>query len=394
MLRHPRVLAVLAILALASACGPEAPGEAGSPAALAGGRWGEASPDHSYAGGSEFVTVMTRNLYLGADIARIGAAKEPEEVPFIVGQLWAIVQQTDFPARAKLIAKEIAMSQPEIVGLQEAYAYYTGPGNSCVSADPPLATTVAYDFLDELQGELRKLGLHYDVASSVENFKGQFCAFVGGTAGPIIPGFIDVRAVDRDAILVRDDVRFANEHHGNYKARAAIPVAGGSIEIPRGWTSIDAEFHGEWFRFFETHLEEEIFPAVQEAQAAEIVHLLGGKKHGKLPRILVGDFNAGPQLANVTTTYADLTEAGYRDPWPRLRPRSPGLTCCFDEALMTGKLETRIDLTFFAGSLRPLATWRVGLDDRTPSGLHASDHAGVVSVFRLQEPKSFEVASH
>lgn len=381
MLRHPRFLAVLAILALASACGPEAPGDAGSSMALAGGKWGEAPPDHSNAG-KKHVKVMTRNLYLGGDInvliRAITGGASPEMIASLAADLWAEVQATDFNERAKVIADEIAKEQPVLVGLQEAVLWLDGPTESCKVAHVP-AWTGAQDFIEILRGELRNRGLDYEVASSVDNFQGAACAANESTPAR------DIALVDRDAILVRKGVTTANPQAENYVARAQFPAGSGVPDILRGWTSIDVERQGVWFRFFETHLEEEILPLgyVQMMQAAELIQLLAD---AELPVIAVGDFNAGPQVTT-TSTYDMLLGAGYGDAWAALHPSRDGLSCCFASDLIPvkhEKLATRIDLTLFKGAVSPSASKEIGLHDRTASGLHPSDHAGFVSTFRLE----------
>ena len=321
------------------------------------------------------VTVMTRNLYLGADINKIADATTPQEIPAVVGALWATVQMTDFPARARLVAREIVDASPDLIALEEASLFRTGPGAACLGLDVP-ATTVAIDFLELLQAELAERGQHYELASTVQNFDRTLCAFDGQR-------FLDVRLTDRDAILVRRGlVQVEAARSGNFAATALFPAGGGFIPVVRGWNAIDARVRGAPLRFVQTHLEEELAPAVQEAQAAELAGLALAGAHG--PVLLSGDFNAGPELASITMTYEDLLAAGFHDPWPLLRPLNPGPTCCFDELLLTGTLRTRIDLNLWSGAARPLMTWRVGLADRTATGLHASDHAGVVTVFGLR----------
>jgi hypothetical protein len=53
------------------------------------------------------VVVMSTNLYLGADLFLV--ANEPNAflIPLRVAELYGMVQQTDFPARAEAIADEI-----------------------------------------------------------------------------------------------------------------------------------------------------------------------------------------------------------------------------------------------------------------------------------------------
>ena len=62
---------------------------------------------------------MSRNLYLGADIITAATAKDTPDLEQRATTLFQTVQQTNFPVRAKAIAKEIAATHPDLVGLQE-----------------------------------------------------------------------------------------------------------------------------------------------------------------------------------------------------------------------------------------------------------------------------------
>ena len=53
------------------------------------------------------VTVMTRNLYLGANLDPIVKAKSLPDALNAVAADWAQVQANDFPVRARAIAREI-----------------------------------------------------------------------------------------------------------------------------------------------------------------------------------------------------------------------------------------------------------------------------------------------
>jgi len=65
----------------------------------------------------------------------------------------------------------------------------------------------------------------------------------------------------------------------------------------------------------------------------------------------------------------------------------PGPTCCQADDLMneTSRLTGRIDMVFHRGDLTPTTASVVGNqpEDRTPSGLWPSDHAGVVTTFTI-----------
>ena len=84
--------------------------------------------------GPATVTVMTRNVYLGADInrpVRAARGKSGGEALAALGQandqVRAIVDQTDFRVRSRLLAAEIAAARPDLVGLQEVALWRKGP---------------------------------------------------------------------------------------------------------------------------------------------------------------------------------------------------------------------------------------------------------------------------
>ena len=102
--------------------------------------------------------VMTRNLYLGADLDPVVAAAgagNPNALIAAVSDAWATIVGTDFPARAEALADEIEQDKPTLIGLQEVSLYRIGKAN-----DPTPAEEVKYDYLKILLGELNSRGLH------------------------------------------------------------------------------------------------------------------------------------------------------------------------------------------------------------------------------------------
>jgi endonuclease/exonuclease/phosphatase (EEP) superfamily protein YafD len=145
---------------------------------------------------------------------------------------------------------------------------------------------------------------------------------------------------------------------------------------------VDANVDGAKFTFVNSHLEG-IMPANEE-QAHELVGILDSYSR---PLILVGDLNTGP--GSPTPAYDIFSAAGYTDAWT-VAGQGPGFTCCVGEKVNdtdTTAFDERIDLMFYAGdTLQPISAEVVGnqLEDRTPSGLWPSDHAGTVITFRIQ----------
>ena len=311
---------------------------------------------------------MTYNVFLGGDLTPVLTASTPEEFVAAATTIYQQVGATDFPARARSIAKSIDETDPALVGLQEVTLWRTD-----TPADGPAtpATDVAFDFLDILLDALAERGLEYRAVSVVENFDGE---------APTALGF-DVRLTDHGVILARTDLpksqlKITNEQHGNFDAMLEIPnPVLGTIEVVRGWNSVDAKVRGKSFRFINTHLEA-FSPVAQVAQAQE---LLAGPASTSLPVVMVGDFNSHAD-GSTTPTYGMLVAAGFTDAWTEARPDDPGNGCCWNSDLVSGVLDHRIDLILFKGG-RFAATWADLLGeearDLTPAGLHPSDHSGV-----------------
>ena len=317
---------------------------------------------------------MTRNLYLGADILAVTQATSPAEVVAATTALWANVQMTDFPARAKVIADEISWARPDVLGLQEVTTYRSGAGAVCAGASPdaPVAEHVELDFLSILQKELRRRGLDYEVAARVTTTDVELCA-----ADPADPSntdkLYDLRYTDHEVLLVHKDVQWRTptlpvptsttpgDSNGALFAESAtayFDVLGAKIYSWRGWTATEVRVGREWVRVFETHLEDWLpvpppYPewVFQAGQDAELVSILDGSLAlAPLPTVALGDFNAYVTPTVKPPVYQFLVGGDFpldplldgisplRDAWTALRPRDPGFTWGFDELLKTGTL--------------------------------------------------------
>ena len=80
---------------------------------------------------------------------------------------------------------------------------------------------------------------------------------------------------DRDVILVNDDtpgLDVLRSGSGDYTAQeVSRRRSARRSRSARGWALIDGTSEGKKFRFVNTHLEVEGFPATQEAQAREFL---------------------------------------------------------------------------------------------------------------------------
>ena len=321
------------------------------------------------------VTVMTRNLYLGADIIKLATAPNRDEFEKQAAALFRTVQQTDFSSRAALIADEVKRTKPDVIGMQEVALWRKGAdGVKDGSATP--ATEVVYDWLVDLNRELKERKLKYRVARTQDEFDFE---------GPTALGY-DIRFTQRDAVLVRvgSDVKVKGIKSGNYKAGLQVPLAsiGETANVRRGYIRMDATVKGAKFRYANTHLEA-YSEAVGLDQAKE---LTSGPAKSRGQTIVTGDMNSAPG-SDDSDPIDHLFGFGLDDTFFRKnRKRTP--TCCQQEDLLNAQSQLKSYIDFVLA--KPRATVRksqlVGnsASIKTSSGLWPSDHAGVVSTLRLK----------
>jgi len=339
------------------------------------------------------VDVMTRNLYLGADLTPIITALIGGNERAIVGaatQTWAAVQATKPEERMAAVADEIAKYEPAAVGLQEVTRWTTYDYNPATrAASNP---QVAYDFLDLLLKALADRGVVYHEVegATAENFASPPIPIVTA-ASPEIPTKA-VSLFDRDVILVRDDVKTWNAQTGQFKNILSFPVGGSALPVKRGWGSVDLRVDKAKFRFVNSHLEA-FGPPITDAEALrvkQVQELLAAqaaiaKTYGKLPTVYVGDYNSDAPTGDA---YRLLLRSIGFDAWPETHRRDPGYTCCFEADLKSGTLDSRIDLVLHTPLIKAVKAKVIGDEhwERTESGLWPSDHAGVVARLIIGPP--------
>lgn len=340
------------------------------------------------------VKAMSRNLYLGADIFKVVEAamdtSNPYAVPVAVATVFQTTQYTNFPQRAQALADEILENNPDVIGLQEVTRYLMQAPGDFLYGNPTAADTVVIDFLQVFQAALEERGLHYNVASISYNADIELPMFAGFTPEGY-PILNDLRMVDRDVILVKNNVQVLSESNGNYYYNVAMDLSGVNVEFTRGWTSIDAVIHNKEYRIVNTHLEvggdpSSPFAMIQAAQMQELMAMLGSETRNT---ILIGDFNSSPENVE-TQPYHQAIAAGFIDAWTMTHFWNPGYTCCYSETVddPESELYERIDHIFIRNSARTLPvalTWRTGVDevDMTPDGFWPSDHAGMYAFIKF-----------
>lgn len=373
-----KYLAVLAVVFT-----PACAGDAMPTAPALGDASAIEAQDTRFAGDRD-VTVMTQNLYVGADVdAVITALATPDPTDDIPALLDAVatIERTDFPTRARAIARQVKQRRPEVIGLQEV---------STIGVDiPPLGVSVHLDFQQILLDALAAEGLDYVVAVRLDNF----------TASPA-PG---ISLTDADVMLV-DPSRVEVVSAAGHTFQANLGVVAPGVDLQRGWVTMDAIIAGRPYTFVSTHTEgtgpEDVLLQLHALQVGEMVASLGAAS----PVIAMGDFNSEPG----TPAYQAMLDGGFTDVWHALRPGVRGFTCCHlaDLSNRTSVLHERIDYVWTRGlgdargphSLQG----QVSLYGEVPSDrirnsagqlIWPADHAGVIANLMLGRGSHHSIAS-
>lgn len=365
-------------VALAFALAATACDDAQSPTAPDLGEPAEVDEHLGRFGAAGDITLMTQNLYVGTDVDEVITAlatPDPDDdIPALLTAV-ATLERTDFPARARALAREIQRRRPEVIGLQEV---------SVIAVDiPPLGVSVHLDFLQILQDALRAQGLDYEVAGQSENF----------TAAPA-PGIslsdLDVILVDRRRVQV-------TAASGHIFAANLGEVAPGVV-LQRGWVRVDATIGERPYTFVSTHTEgtgpDELLTELHRLQVGELVASLGTT----VPAVVMGDLNTTPG----SPAYEVLRGAEFVDLWAAFHPGARGYTCCHlaDLSNLRAVFDERIDYIWTRGMGdargRGMVLGRMTLFGNTPServrnsagqSIWPSDHAGLIAnVLLLRRP--------
>ena len=356
--------AILALsLSLISACGPEPvdPSLDSSP-----------SPSSSTGGATAGrVTVLTQNMYPGTNLDLVVAAlasPDPADDAPALGLAIQTLQETDFPARASLLADEIARVRPHAVALQEVSTFHIAAAIAGQDID--------LDFLPILEAALAARGLSYVAAGAGTNY----------TLTPL-PGISygqgDALLIDADRVAVNSDAH----HIFTFNIGEVAP----GIILRQGWSVADASVGGRRVFFVSTHPEADAGGiSLAELRAAQVTELVGTLPTD-IPSIVMGDLNDEPG----SLMYQVLTGAGMTDLWRALRPGVAGFTCCHEDNLSdhVARFDQHIDYIFVrgfghgaAGVHGKISLFGDQPSERIAGPLHplwASDHAGLEATLDL-----------
>ena len=325
---------------------------------------------------AEVVTVMARNLYLGADV---GVALELlPDLPAAAQFLWEQVAATDFDARVELLAAEAARERPAVIGLQEATRWRCRPGNLSRAVD-------VFDFTATFLDATRVAGEPYVIAT-VDGDRAEQPGYRIPGAAVAVPGRgprhlpAAVRGATprpagstlADALLVREDLADRVVAAGTRHFVDTYAVVPTVLVIDRGYAWADVAFDTSTVRFVTTHLESLWDAGEVPHGALQARQLLDDLADTDLPLVLLGDLNSdprdprGPGVANpglqptaseecpaqvdeptVRTALADcsaywtLRQGGFDDAGPD--PLDPTNHTWGSDALLAGPDARRID---------------------------------------------------
>ncbi len=316
------------------------------------------------------LSVLTWNLYLGADVSRV-IAVDSTALPARVGKVWEIVNKTNFRIRAKAMAAAICREQPDVIALQEVCRWSTLYRLPLDQEWRP--EIVEYDFLRILLDELNDRGENYFPAVRSPGVD----VLLPAAHGP------DIRLEDSLVLLLRTSraatgLSWAKPRAGRFTANLRTTLDDEPFEIKRGWVSVDLHRENQVVRIINTHLE--FFNAA--VQPAQLTEILNGPANFSGPVILMGDFNAYPG----SEIWSRLKHSGYVDAWDAAGTGA-GHTSGRNEDLRDSQpaLKVRIDWTMCRGPIQVLQTSLVGADssDRA-GGMWPSDHAGLATRVSVQ----------
>jgi len=306
------------------------------------------------------VRVMTRNVYLGADLGPGLDATGFADLSQGAGQILRDVDKNNFKLRAKQLAREIKSANPDLVGLQEVALWRTvTPPNVYLPGQELKAKTVRYDFLKLLLGNLK--GYKQVVVQNQFDFEtpanadDESSCYAGNWTGALgnsnqcalFPGAdLTGRLTMRDVIIAKKKVKTSANDKANYD-NLYTPVVAGAVPLPvtRGWTATTARVPGaKPFRFVNTHFE--AFGDPEEAKCEQAKELYPEAIAGNsLPVVLAGDLNSDDDTVDGDPATPELDGTG----WDRCAYnylKSEGLssltrgtdsTCCLDGSLLSAR---------------------------------------------------------
>jgi Endonuclease/Exonuclease/phosphatase family len=367
------------------------------------------------------LTVMTRNLYLGADLSPALQASSVDGAVDAAFQIEQQVHRTQFPTvRAALLAKEILKAKADVVGLQEAAWWRTEPYDLGAVTGGPKATQTdpqGGDFLTDLLTQLNKSNkgkkgsasakksspTQYRIAVVKPEFDFELPVNQGSGGLTVCPAQChNERLTMRDAILVKKGVKVSTPTSGTFNTLLQVKVGGAlNVNVTRGWAAADVKLHGRKVHVVDSHFEAFdsatsntgsdgiTYPkgGIREAQAKQLIGP-GGPSTSKLPTVLLGDFNSdspvhGDQVdPGDALAYRALLAGG----WTERAFTPPPFGCCIQDANLSDPSNAGVThrVDHIMSNNKKIKFKKGGLTTTYANGLWSSDHYGVWSQLQIK----------
>ena len=244
------------------------------------------------------LTVMSRNLYLGADVGV--AMKLLPDFSAAAQFMWDQVAATDFTRRAPVLANEVIAEDADVVGLQEATRWYC-------KKNLWSKKVIIFDFTEQFLKATKAAGSEYLLARK----NGVYALNIGYSI-PAIPyltmvedpkSFQPIFGSDRaacgfeigDAIVVKKALVNQVLRVGNTEYEASYSIIPKVMTIYRGYTWIDLNYQSSKVRIISTHLESLWDSNKVPNSALQATQLIKDLSQTKMPTIVMGDFNSDPR---------------------------------------------------------------------------------------------------
>lgn len=363
------------------------------------------------------LTVMTRNLYLGADLTPALQATSVDSAVDAAGQIVNQVHATRFPSvRAALLAAEIKKEKPDVVGLQEGAWWRTATPASLtpvLSGSPSASQTdpAGGDFITDLLTQLNKSGskkkgkkgatLRYKLALAKTEFDIEMPVNAG--SGGLAAASHNERLTMRDAILVRQGagITTSNPSSGTFSTLLQVKLAGAlPINVTRGWAAVDIRVHGRMFHIVDTHLEAFDGQAtnagsdgktyakggIRQAQAQQLVG--PGGPASKSNTILVGDLNSDSPVHGDQVSPGDALayQAVLGAKFTEVSPAVPPFGCCVQDPNLANPSKAGVThrVDHILSNTKKVKFEDGGLTHTYAHGLWSSDHYGLASTLLIK----------
>ena len=365
------------------------------------------------------VKVMTRNLYLGADV---GVAMDLiPDLSAAAQFMWDQVKKTDFNKRAPKLAAEVIAQKPDVVGLQEATIWFC-------KKNVFSKRTEVFNFTKQFLAATKAQGTEYVLAQ--KDGKTALNTGYSIAAVPFVTMVNDPETFQplfgqdkaacgfeiADALAIRADLADKVLTVGNTEYEQTYTIVPTIMTIYRGYTWADIQIGKTPVRFVATHLESLWDENEVPNAAKQVQQLIADLKNTKNPIVIMGDFNSDPRDprikddpnaggqptasaacpggTSVCNAYLLMREAGFKDVGPNAL--DPINNTWGMNALLTGPdpdrlkysqqmgnfagYSDRLDYIFVRNGAIPIASQLIGA--LPPDNLN-SDHAGVVSLLSI-----------